>query len=106
MMLSKGAFHIPSRICAGRLSIASRLNKVGQARAFAVGLPPDIRQKTIVSSHTSPRSQRGKIDYPPLNGMSEIHIFLAPFNPDPATVKRYDEAVADWNAKNWDKKDL
>jgi hypothetical protein len=38
--------------------------------------------------------------------MSEIHIFLAPFNPDPATVKRYDEAVADWNANNWDQKKI
>jgi len=82
------------------------LNSRVQHRWFAVGLPNDIREKTLVSAHSSPKSVRGVVDYPPINGMSELHVFLAPFNPDDATVKRYDAAVADWNAKNWDKQEL
>merc|ERR1719230_983813 len=88
----------------GRTSVV--LNARFQQRFFAVGLSNDIRDKTLVSAHSSPKSVRGVVDYPKINGMSELHIFLAPFNPDEATVKRYDAAVADWNAKNWDKKEM
>jgi len=65
-------------------------------------LPTEIRRKTVVSANGSPKSERGKVDYPPLSGASEIHVFLAPINPDKATVEKYDAAVADWNAKYWD----
>lgn len=74
------------------------------ARHFAVGLPAEIRKKTLVSAHASPKSELGKVDYPQINGTSEIHIFLAPLNPDAGTLQRYEQAVADWNAKNWDAK--
>ena len=72
-------------------------NKVHATRNFAaIGLSPEIRNKTIVSSQSSPKSVRGIVDYPPISGTSESHVFLAPFNPSAETVKRYDEAVEDW----------
>eukprot|EP01129_Flabellula_baltica_P016741 TRINITY_DN9070_c0_g1_i1.p1 TRINITY_DN9070_c0_g1~~TRINITY_DN9070_c0_g1_i1.p1 ORF type:complete len:262 (-),score=56.37 TRINITY_DN9070_c0_g1_i1:15-800(-) len=38
-------------------------------------------------------------DYPPhLSGMSEIHIFLAPLNPDEETLQRYYDAVDEFNS--------
>ena len=69
-------------------------------RGLAVGLPDAIRQKTQVTAHSSPRSTRERVDYPPIRGTSESHVFLAPFNPDAPTLARYDAAVADWNDKN------
>jgi hypothetical protein len=36
-------------------------------------------------------------EYPEINGLSEIHIFLLPLNPDKETLKRYDDAVEEYN---------
>jgi len=50
-----------------------------------------------VGALSSPKSQRGAVDYPPIKGMSEIHIFLNPLAPDKETLQRYDDAVEEWN---------
>ena len=57
-------------------------------------------EKTWASLWLRARSTRERVDYPPIRGTSESHVFLAPFNPDAATLARYDAAVADWNARN------
>eukprot|EP01124_Arcella_intermedia_P027113 TRINITY_DN5242_c0_g1_i1.p1 TRINITY_DN5242_c0_g1~~TRINITY_DN5242_c0_g1_i1.p1 ORF type:complete len:275 (+),score=54.68 TRINITY_DN5242_c0_g1_i1:48-827(+) len=36
-------------------------------------------------------------DYPEVKGLSEIHIFLEPLNPDPQTVKAYQDLVEQYN---------
>mmetsp|Transcript_51618 Transcript_51618/g.95548 ORF Transcript_51618/g.95548 Transcript_51618/m.95548 type:complete len:311 (+) Transcript_51618:43-975(+) len=91
-----------AKLSTHRLTTLASCSLVGARRGFAVGLPSEIRRKTVVLANGSPKSERGKVDYPPLSGASEIHIFLAPINPDEATVKKYDAAVAAWNAKHWD----
>jgi len=37
-------------------------------------------------------------DYPEISGLSEIHIFLEPLNPDEQTIARYQAAVEEYNA--------
>jgi hypothetical protein len=36
------------------------------------------------------------LDYPNIQGLSEIHIFLEPLNPDAETIKKYEDAVCDF----------
>jgi len=43
-----------------------------------------------------PRSEYIR-DYPDIKGLSEIHIFLLPLNPDDETIANYEKAVADYN---------
>lgn len=33
-------------------------------------------------------------DFPDIEGLSEIHIFLEPLNPDDETIKKYEDAVS------------
>ena len=88
----------PHMLALRRLS--PRFCAPSQTRGLAVGLSDAVRRGTVVSSHAQPKSRRDVVDYPPIRGTSESHVFLAPFNPDPPTLKRYEDAVADWNAKN------
>jgi len=43
-----------------------------------------------------PRQEYGH-DYPEIEGLSEIHIFLAPLNPDQDTLNKYHAAVEEYN---------
>jgi len=60
-------------------------------------IDPAIRHKTLVGAHSSPKSKVGVVDYPPISGLSEVHIFLNPLQPDKETLQRYDDAVEEWN---------
>lgn len=43
-----------------------------------------------------PRVERADYvkDYPAIQGLSEIHIFLEPLDPDQETIERYEQAVS------------
>jgi len=66
-------------------------------RAYSALIEPEIREKTLVGAQSSPKSKVGVVDYPKIGGLSEIHIFLNPLMPDKETLKRYDDAVEEWN---------
>ena len=68
--------------------IAPRLPVRVPVRALAVGLPLEIRRKTLVSAHSTPKARRTIKDFPPtLSGTSEVHIFPSPFNPSTESIK-------------------
>jgi len=39
------------------------------------------------------------LDYPSIQGLSEIHIFLQPFNPPDDLIKKYEEACEEYNQR-------
>jgi len=47
---------------------------------------------------SQPTATSSSRDYPEVKGLSEIHIFLEPLNPDADTVARYQRAVDEYNA--------
>lgn len=77
--------------------LATRLNRAQYSAVAENLIEPELRHKTLVGAHASPKSKRGVVDYPPISGLSEVHIFLNPLQPDPETLKRYDDAVEEWN---------